>query len=628
MAEPSDAPYFDPFDQHNDFERVDYPDFTPEPVVFGPAPDEPTLLERLHSVFGFRAFRGVQQQVLDRVLSGQSTLAVMPTGAGKSLTYQLPATMVDGTCVVISPLIALMHDQLRSAEANGIRAATLTSADENRAETVARLRAGELDLLYVAPERASQSHFRELLGQCRIALFAIDEAHCVSEWGHDFRPDYRLLRPLMELFPGVPRLALTATADAHTRSDILAQLGIPEEGMIVAGFDRPNIRYVIGAREGLTQQLRRLLAANPGPGIIYAPTRAATERLAEALSDGKREVRAYHAGLPPEVRAANQSAFVASEDMVMCATVAFGMGIDKPDVRFVAHAGLPKSIEAYYQETGRAGRDGDPASAHLFWGADDFARARMRVQEVDEARQQGERARLSALGALVETAGCRRAILLRHFGESPPETCGNCDNCLEPPKSVDATVTAQKYLSAVARTRQMYGAGYVESILTGQSSERANSQGHDTLSVFGIVEGEEAALLKPVQRALLVRGALLPTEHGGLMLGPEARTYLKGELSLDLVLPPKRERGRGRKGSGQALNPVGDPLFDALRVLRRDLAKEGGVPPYVIFHDAVLRDMAGFKPQTRAALADLPGIGAKKLDAYGDQFLTVIRQHS
>ena len=584
--------------------------------------------QSLKDVFGFDEFRGRQEDVVTRILAGASTLAVMPTGAGKSLTYQLPAVMLPGTCVVISPLIALMHDQLRSASANGIRAATLTSADENRAETVQRLRAGELDLLYVAPERASQSHFRDLLSQCRIALFAIDEAHCVSEWGHDFRPDYRLLRPLMDQFADVPRLALTATADAHTRSDILTQLGIAPEGLIVAGFDRPNIRYTIRPRDSLTQQLRRLLAENPGPGIVYAQTRAATERLAESLADGTREVRCYHAGLPPEVRAANQAAFVASENMVICATVAFGMGIDKPDVRFVAHAGLPKSIESYYQETGRAGRDGDPATAHLFWGADDFARARMRIGEVGEARQQGERARLAALGALVETAGCRRAILLRHFGENPPETCGNCDNCLNPPKAVDATVVAQKYLSAVARTRQMYGAGYVESILTGQSSERSRSQGHDKLSVFGIVEGEEAALLKPVHRALLVRGALLPTEHGGLMLGPEARGFLKGEEPLDLVIPPKRLGGKGRNrgGASQELNPVGDPLFDALRALRRDLAKENQVPPYVIFHDSVLRDMAGLRPQTRALLGELPGIGAKKLDAYGDAFLEVIRQ--
>ena len=602
---------------------------TVQPRTSGPtAADAPHLLDKLHEVFGFRSFRGVQQQVVDRVMAGQSTLAVMPTGAGKSLTYQLPATMLEGTCVVISPLIALMHDQLRSASANGIRAATLTSADENRAETVQRLRAGELDLLYVAPERASQGHFRDLLSQCRISLFAIDEAHCVSEWGHDFRPDYRLLRPLMDQFADVPRLALTATADAHTRSDILTQLGIAPDGLIVAGFDRPNIRYTIRPRDSLTQQLRRLLAENPGPGIVYAQTRAATERLAESLSDGTREVRCYHAGLPAEVRAANQAAFVASENMVICATVAFGMGIDKPDVRFVAHAGLPKSIESYYQETGRAGRDGDPATAHLFWGADDFARARMRIGEVGEARQQGERARLAALGALVETAGCRRAILLRHFGENPPETCGNCDNCLNPPKAVDATVVAQKYLSAVARTRQMYGAGYVESILTGQSSERSRSQGHDKLSVFGIVEGEEAALLKPVHRALLVRGALLPTEHGGLMLGPEARGFLKGEEPLDLVIPPKRLGGKGRNrgGASQELNPVGDPLFDALRALRRDLAKENQVPPYVIFHDSVLRDMAGLRPQTRALLGELPGIGAKKLDAYGDAFLEVIRQ--
>ena len=592
-------------------------------------------LDALHATFGFSAFRGVQDQVVGRVLAGRSTLAVMPTGAGKSLTYQLPAVMMQGTCVVVSPLIALMHDQLRSATANGIRAAALTSVDTDRATTVARLRDGDLDLLYVAPERASQAHFRELLSAARINLFAIDEAHCVSEWGHDFRPDYRLLRPLLDQFPRVPRLALTATADAHTRDDILQQLGLPADGLIVAGFDRPNIRYACLPRDNPQRQLTQLLAEQPGPGIVYAPTRAGVERLAQSLGaigrPNGRMVLPYHAGLPPAVRAANQSAFVASEDMVMVATVAFGMGIDKPDVRFVAHAGLPKSIEGYYQETGRAGRDGDPAVAVLLWGADDFARARQRLSEVEESRLAGERTRLTALGALVETATCRRAILLRHFGESPPETCGNCDNCLNPPKSFDARVTAQKVLSAVFRTGQQYGAGYVEGVLIGQSSERSQTAGHESLSVFGIVDGDEAALLKPVIRALLVQDALRTTEHGGLMLGPAARPLLKGEGELLLIMQPPRERSR-RKGasagsSSAALNPMGDPLFDALRALRRDLAKEAGVPPYVIFHDAVLRDIAARRPSGRSELAQIGGVGTKKLDAYGDAFLSVVRQY-
>ncbi len=590
-----------------------------------------TTLDALHATFGFSAFRGVQDQVVGRVLAGRSTLAVMPTGAGKSLTYQLPAVMMQGTCVVVSPLIALMHDQLRSATANGIRAAALTSVDTDRAQTVARLRDGDLDLLYVAPERASQSHFRELLSEARINLFAIDEAHCVSEWGHDFRPDYRLLRPLLDQFPSVPRLALTATADAHTRDDILQQLGLPSDGLIVAGFDRPNIRYTIQPRDNPQRQLTQLLADQPGPGIIYAPTRAGVERLAQSLGASGRAVLPYHAGLPPEVRAANQSAFVASEDMVMVATVAFGMGIDKPDVRFVAHAGLPKSIEGYYQETGRAGRDGDPAVAVLLWGADDFARARQRLSEVEESRLAGERTRLTALGALVETATCRRAILLRHFGESPPETCGNCDNCLNPPKSFDVSVTAQKVLSAVFRTGQQYGAGYVEGVLIGQSSERSQKAGHESLSVFGIVSGDEAALLKPVIRALLVQDALRTTEHGGLMLGPAARPLLKGEGDLSLIAQPPRE-GRRRRGAsagstGAALNPMGDPLFDALRALRRDLAKEAGVPPYVIFHDAVLREIAARRPSGRSELAQIGGVGTKKLDAYADAFLAVVRQY-
>ncbi|NIJ15760.1 DNA helicase RecQ [Sphingobium vermicomposti] len=588
---------------------------------------QPDILTLLHDVFGFSGFRGVQDQVVGRVMAGRPTLAIMPTGAGKSLCYQLPAVALDGCCVVISPLIALMHDQLRAAQAVGIKAASLTSVDADWRETQDRLRNGDLDLLYVAPERASGEGFRNLLRSTRIALFAIDEAHCVSEWGHDFRPDYRLLRPLLDEFPDVPRLALTATADAHTREDILVQLGIPREGLVIAGFDRPNIRYAVHPRDGLNRQLADLIAGNPGPGIIYAPTRAATEKLAEALGRAGRPTRAYHAGLDPKVRAANQTAFIASEDMVMVATVAFGMGIDKPDVRFVAHAGLPKSIEGYYQESGRAGRDGEPAQAHLFWGAEDFARARMRIAELESARQQGERTRIAALGALVETGTCRRAILLRHFGENPPPGCGNCDNCLNPPPSIDATQTARKFLSAVYRTGQSFGVGHIESVLTGAVTDKIRERGHDRISVYGIVEGEEMALLRPVSRALLVRDALQTNEHGGLELGPSARPILRGEEDVSLVVPPRKERRRKNARNGSDANPVGDPLFDALRACRRELAQEVGVPPYVIFHDSTLREMAEQRPSTLAELSHVSGVGHRKLEAYGDAFLAAIRLH-
>ena len=580
----------------------------------------------LKQTFGFDHFRGVQEQVIGRVVAGQHTLAVMPTGAGKSLCYQLPALVREGTALVVSPLIALMHDQIRSAQEFGIRAASLTSADADREQTIARFSGGDLDLLYVAPERATLDGFRRLADRMKLALIAIDEAHCVSEWGHDFRPDYRKLRDLLNDHSEVPRLALTATADRRTRADILEQLGIPQDGLIVAGFDRPNIRYHVRHREQTGKQLRELLADRPGPAIVYAPSRDKTEKIAEALGRSGRETLPYHAGLDPRVRARNQAAFVASEDMVIVATIAFGMGIDKPDVRFVAHAGIPKSIEAYYQETGRAGRDGDPAQAVMLWAAGDFAQARQRLSEIEAERRAGERTRIDALAMLVETPTCRRAVLLRHFGEDPPEACGNCDNCREAPGVVDTTELARKLLSAVYRTGQSFGFGHIQKVLTGAADERVSQRGHDRLSVFGIVGEDEARLLQPLSRALQARGTLVATEHGGLKLGGEAKAILKGEQRVEIVQPPKTER-TSRRARAQAANPVGDPLFEALRELRRELAAEAQLPPYVIFHDATLREMAAMRPTRRTELAAIGGVGARKLEAYGDAFLSVIRRH-
>ena len=580
----------------------------------------PTPSDVLHRIFGFPEFRGQQEQVVSRVLAGQRTLAIMPTGAGKSLCYQLPAVIMDGTCIVISPLIALMHDQMRAADAVGIRAATLTSADDNRAETISRFRAGELDLLYVAPERASGQEFRTLLRETKIALFAIDEAHCVSEWGHDFRPDYRLLRPLLDDFAEVPRLALTATADTHTRDDIAEQLGIPHDGVMVAGFDRPNIRYA--AEAAPNSGIAALVKSLQGAGIVYAQTRDRTEKIAAQIAETGRKALYYHAGMEPQTRARAQAEFVSSEDMVMVATVAFGMGIDKPDVRFVVHAGLPKSIESYYQESGRAGRDGDPAVAHMLWSAGDFTRARMRLSELAPERREAELARVAALSYLVETAGCRRAVLLRHFGESPPESCGNCDNCLNAPDVHDATELSRKLLSAAYRTGQMFGMGHLEKVLTGSKDDRITQLGHDQLSVFGIVSKAEAAMLKPLSRALQARGAMVANEHGGLKLAGDARAIMRGDQNIQIaIVKPDSKRRAGRPD-----NPVGNPLFEALRAKRRALAEDVGVPPYVIFHDATLREMALTKPTNIHALGRISGVGARKLEAYGEDFLSVIAQ--
>jgi ATP-dependent DNA helicase RecQ len=578
--------------------------------------------EILRNVFGFHVFRGVQEQVIERVMAGQPTLAVMPTGAGKSICSHLPAHARHGPALVNSPRIALLEDQIRSAEALGIPAASLTSADSDRDHTIERFRNGELDLLYVAPERATLDGFRRLVDRVDLSLIAIDEAHCVSEWGHDFRPDYRKLRPLLDDHSEVPRLALTATADERTRADILTQLGIPTQGLIVAGFDRPNIRYHVEPRGGVGGQLKSLLASQPGAGIVYAPSRDKAERIAESLNSGERLALPYHAGLDPAVRARNQAAFVQSENMVIAATVAFGMGIDKPDVRFVAHAGIPKSIEAFYQETGRAGRDGDPAEAWLFWSASDFSTARKRIEtEVEPERRQAERERLNALAALVETPHCRRAILLRHFGETPPERCGNCDNCLNPPVTVDATEAARKFLSAVFRTEMRFGAGHVIEVLAGNDNEKVRRFGHDRLSVFGIASPDELALMQPVARALVARDALRADPYGGLTFGPSARAILRGEAEVEIALPPPRtRRSRRRPGRGPE-----DPLFERLREARRALAAQAGVPPYVVFHDSTLREIAALKPQSLAALSAVSGVGESKLRRYGEAMLEAVR---
>jgi ATP-dependent DNA helicase RecQ len=585
----------------------------------------------LSGVFGYASFRGVQGRIVDDVCAGHDALAIMPTGAGKSLCYQVPALARDGTGLVISPLIALMHDQVRALRENGVNAAALTSQEDRQTQDAVldELAAGTLDLLYVAPERATLPWFRERLARVKLSLIAIDEAHCVSQWGHDFRPDYRQLRGLCDGFPGVPRIALTATADAVTRADILQQLGIAEDRMVVAGFDRPNIRYEVVPRTEEKRQLRGFLETQRGScGIVYCRTRDRVDKTAALVADWGLSALPYHAGLDASVRRANQAAFVRAEDMVMVATVAFGMGIDKPDVRFVAHLSLPDSIEQYYQETGRAGRDGEPSVAHMIYGAGDISRARQFIDQggAPEERRRADHVRLNAMVGYAEASGCRRAPLLAYFDEPVPPPCGNCDNCLTPPATHDASEDARKFLSAVYRTGQRFGVAHLANVLMGRSDERIARLGHDALSVFGIGGTVSLNGWRALSRSLVAADALrIDAEHGGLALGPAARAILKGEtgftMRADSERPARARRDRGARAHAAA----DDPLFETLRRVRRELAAAQGVPPYVIFHDATLREMAAIKPRSLDALGEIGGVGARKLDAYGAAFLEAIR---
>ncbi|MDX1609000.1 MAG: DNA helicase RecQ [Halofilum sp. (in: g-proteobacteria)] len=598
-----------------------------------PAAADPPL-DILHRVFGFDAFRGAQREIVDTVLAGRNALVLMPTGGGKSLCYQVPALLRPGTAVVVSPLIALMRDQVEALRHNGVRAACLNSTldDEERREVERALAAGELDLVYVAPERLLQPGTLARFERLEIALFAIDEAHCVSQWGHDFRPEYLQLGVLHERFPGIPRIALTATADERTRGEILQQLFPDGAEAFVASFDRPNIRYRVGLKDRPREQLLRFLRdEHPGDsGIVYRMTRRGCDQLAAWLEQRGLPALPYHAGLDRETRQAHQARFVREEGTIVVATIAFGMGIDKPDVRFVAHMDLPKSMEAYYQETGRAGRDGLPADAWLVYGLQDVVQVRQLLSGsgASETRQRVEREHLDALLSYCEGTGCRRRALLAYFGESHPGNCGNCDNCLQPPETWDATEPARMALSCIYRTGQRFGANHVVDVLLGQGNERIQRIGHDRLSTFGIGSGYSRATWHSILRQLLAQGYLQPDPegHGGLQLADGCRPLLRGEQSLHLRrdLPAPRRQKKQRRPAAEV--PLHTPEWEALRRCRRELATAEGVPPYVIFHDATLAALLEQRPRDLEAMADIPGIGQHKLERYGQRFLDVLRE--
>jgi len=605
----------------------------------------------LKQVFGYDRFRGPQQEVIDHVCAGGDALVVMPTGGGKSLCYQIPALLLPGTAVVVSPLIALMRDQVRALEALGVAAAALHSglgAGEAR-DVTARLASGRLDILYAAPERVMTPAFAALLESVPLALFAIDEAHCVSQWGHEFRPEYLQLAQLAARFPGTPRLALTATADGPTRDDILVRLELRRARVFATGFDRPNIRYRVEAKDHPRRRLLRFIQdEHPGQsGIVYRLSRRKVEDLAQWLMEHGVPALAYHAGLTAAERDARQDRFMREEGLVMAATVAFGMGVDKPDVRFVAHLDPPKSLEAYHQETGRAGRDGEPAEALLLHAPADFVALRHLIdpEGTGEGRRRVELSKLDAMAGFCECDECRRRVLLGYFGQALDAPCGNCDICLDPQPAVDATVPAQKALSCVFRTGQRFGAGHIVDVLLGKPTTRAVTLGHTELSTFGI--GAELAKdqWKALMRRLCAMGALAPHPegHGGLVLTPSAWDILKGRREFSMRLPETAVKTPGGRTGGRTrrreTEPVQDwirealptpddlALWEALRAWRAQTAREAGVPPYVVFQDRTLVAVAAAKPETAQALADLPGMGRAKLEKYGHELLTILDTH-
>jgi ATP-dependent DNA helicase RecQ len=605
-----------------------------------PASAEPVAV--LRKVFGFPAFRSLQQAAVDHVVGGGDALVLMPTGGGKSVCYQVPALCLPGMAIVVSPLIALMDDQVAALRQLGVAAGALHSElDPDEQRRIGRaLDSGALDLVYVSPERLLSSGTLERLRRQRIALVAIDEAHCVSQWGHEFRPEYRALACLPEHFPGVPRIALTATADPRTRDDILASLGMRAARVFTASFHRRNLHIAAEAKTGETAQLLALLKCHDGAaGIVYCGSRAKTERIAASLAGRGIEAIAYHAGLAPEAKREGLARFRSGEAVVVVATIAFGMGIDRPDVRFVVHLDMPDSPEGYYQQIGRAGRDGDPASTLLLYGGEDIARARhfLQASAAPESQKKVMRQRLESMIALCETAECRTRALLACFGEDLAEPCGHCDNCATPPRLFDGTVAAQKVLSAVYRTGQRFGALHVVSVLLGQVTDAVRQWGHDKLPLFGVGADHDREFWRGVIRQLVARGALAieTGEFASLSLVPErARPLLRGEEAIMLRqdTPPPKERARGRASepartgaSSAPAGPGGEALFEALRSWRMTQSKAQGVPPYVIFHDTVLREIAALRPASLDDLGEIKGVGASKLARYGAAVLEVVR---